>query len=289
MELSTVFFGFIAVILLVGIGWSIFSKITLQVREHSETFLLNAGRLEKSFWKPGLHFAPKKVLLWVEVITVSKQIDFRTYRSIQVNDKNGTTVVVDLWIEFRVTDPYKALFGVENWEEVLQSTVIHSTASILSSQSVNEILLHRSELGEKLKKSIAFETERWGISLSDAMIQNIGLLSDITKQFFHAVAARIERTTAIVQEEGRLEVAKLEATTSKKIAELNGLARSQMPIEIAKFYRELSSDPALLAKFQEYWNLLNIDPRKTVTFSGFNENSIQIVEATKAVEALVSR
>jgi regulator of protease activity HflC (stomatin/prohibitin superfamily) len=287
MNLTAVFIGVVVVFVFGGILYALFSILTLQVREHSECFLLNAGRLEKSFWKPGLHFAPKKILPWVEVISVSKQIDYRTYRSIQVNDRYGTTVVVDLWIEFRITDPYKALFGVENWEEVLQSVVVHTTASILSSESVEEILAHRSELAEQLKKSLAYETERWGISLSDAMIQNIGLLSDITKQFFQAVAARIERTTAIVKEEGRLEVVKLEAATSRKISELNGLARSQMPIEIANFYREISLEPGLLEKFQEYWDLLNLDPRKTITFSGFNENQMQVVEAAKAVESII--
>lgn len=288
MELSSLILGFIAVVGLVGLFVFLFNKLTLQVREQYETFLLNAGRIEKSYWKTGLHWAPSKVLPWKEVITVSKQVDYRTYRGIQVNDRFGTTVVVDLWIEFRITDPYRALFGVENWEEVLQSVVIHSTASILCSQTVEEILKHRSELAEQLKSSIARETERWGITLTDAMIQNIGLLSEISKQFFQSVAARIERTTALVQEKGRLEVAKLDAATAFKVAELNAMARSQMPLEIGQFYKELNDDPKLLAKFKEYWDLMNLDPRKTVTFSGFSESSMNQVEAAKAVDSILS-
>jgi regulator of protease activity HflC (stomatin/prohibitin superfamily) len=280
--------GLLSIIILFGTTYWLFNKLTLQVREQSESVLLSFGKLEKKFTKSGLHWVPQKIFPWVNTISVSKQIDHRTYKSIQVNDRFGTTVVVDLWIEFRISEPYRALFSVENWEEVLQSVVVHSTASILCSQTVNEILKHRTELSEQLKASIALETERWGISLLGAMIQNIGLLPEISKQFFQSVAARIERTTAFIQEEGRLNVARLDASTAHRIAEMNGLARSQLPIEISNFYQSLAADPMLLKKFQEYWELINLDPRKTVTFSGFSEHPLAVVEATKAIESVLS-
>jgi regulator of protease activity HflC (stomatin/prohibitin superfamily) len=288
MVASSVAMGICATLGLAVLGYWFFDRLTMQVQEQSESFLLSFGKLEKRLSRPGLHWTPSRLLPWVSCISVSKQIDYRTYRGIQVNDRYGTTVVVDLWLEFRISEPYRALFSVENWEEVLQSVVVHSTASILCSQTVEEILKHRTELAEQLQASIALETERWGITLTGAMIQNIGLLPEISKQFFQSVAARIERTTALVREEGRLQVAKLDATTAHKVAELNGLARSQMPMEIGKFYQTLSTDPVLLEKFKAYWELNNLDPRKTVTFNGFTESPIGAVEATKAIESMMS-
>ena len=281
-------FGFIFSIVTFVFSFWFFRKITHQVPEQTESFLMRFGKMERSLIQPGLYWLPQKLLPWFDIVTVSKQINYRTFKGIQVNDCFGTTVIVDLWLEFRISDPKRALFSVENWEEVLESVVIHSIASILCAQSVDQILKHRMELSEQLKQSISAETERWGISLLGAMVQNIGLLPEVSKQFFQAIAARIERTTALIQEEGRLRVAKLDATTARKIAEMNGLSRSQLPLEIGKFYQSLSSDPVLVKKFEEYWELINLDPRKTVTFSGFTEDNLGLVEATKAMESVLS-
>ncbi len=288
MVMSSVLFGLAVVAGGLLISLWIFNKTTVKVQEQSECFVLNFGKLVKTLREPGLHFLPEALLPWTNLISVSKQIEYLNFKGIQVNDRYGTTVVVDLWIEFRISEPFKALFGVENWGEVLQSVVVHSTASILSSQTVDEILKHRTELSEQLRESIALETERWGITLKGAMVQNIGLLPEISKQFFSSVAARIERTTALVQEEGRLKVAKLEVQTARRVAELNGLSRSQMPMALGKFYQGLSSDPTLQQKFEEYWEMINMNPQKTVTFSGFSESPINLVEATKAMESVLS-
>lgn len=288
MILSNVVLGMSLFLGLAFIAYFLFKKISFQVPEQTESFLLRFGKRERTLTKPGLYWLPQKLLPWYDIVSISKQIDYRTFKGIQVNDCFGTTVVVDLWIEFRVSNAYRALFSVENWEEVLESAVIHSTASILCSQSVDEILKHRSELSERLRQSIAGETERWGITLQEAMVQNIGLLPEVSKQFFQSVAAQIDRTTALIKEEGRLNVAKLEAATAKKIAELNGLSRSQMPLEIGQFYQSLSHDPIQLKKFTEYWDLINLDPKKTITFSGFIDDSLGMVEATKAMESVLT-
>lgn len=270
------------------IAYFVFKKISYQVSEQSECFVLRFGKLERTLQTPGLYWLPQKLLPWYDIVSVSKQIDYLTFKGIQVNDCFGTTVVVDLWIEFRVSNAYRALFSVENWEEVLESAVIHATASILCSQSVEEILKHRSELSERLQQSIATETERWGITLQVAMVQNIGLLPEVSKQFFQSVAAKIDRTTALIKEEGRLNVAKLEAATARKVAELNGLTRSQLPLEMGQFYHTLSADPIQLKKFTEYWELMNLNPKKTITFSGFTDDPLGMVEATKAMESVLT-
>lgn len=288
MIMSNVMMGMGILLGLSFVAYWVFKKISFQVPEQTESFLLRFGKLERTLTTPGLYWLPQKLLPWIDIVSVSKQIDYRTFKGIQVNDCFGTTVVVDLWIEFRVSNAYRALFSVENWEEVLESAVIHSTASILCSQSVEEILKHRSELSVQLQQNIATETERWGITLQSAMVQNIGLLPEVSKQFFQSVAARIERTTALIKEEGRLNVAKLDAATARKIAELNGLSRSQMPLEIGQFYQSLSDDPIQLKKFTEYWELINLNPKKTVTFSGFTEDHLGMVEATKAMESVLT-
>jgi regulator of protease activity HflC (stomatin/prohibitin superfamily) len=288
MHTTSILIGFLCVLFFAGLAHLVFSVITVKLDDESETFILSMGKVKKILVEPGLHFVPQKILPWVQIINISKQIDFRTFKNIQVSDHYGTTVNIDLWIEFKISNPYKAFFSVENWEEVLKSLILSNVAAILSTQTVSSIIKQRNELADQLRESVSSETERWGLTVSSAMIQNVGLLTETSKKLFNTVAAKIERTKALIEEEGRLKVAKLDADTYHKVAELNGLAKAQHSIAIGTAYSKLSSDPRLLRAFQDYWSMLHLDPRKTVTFSGLKTSSIDAVESTAAIESIVS-
>ncbi len=283
-----IFLGFTTSVLFCILIFGLYKIFTFQVDEESEIFVLNCGKVTKRFTQSGLKLCFEKALPWVKIVRVSKQIDYRNFRNIQVNDRYGTTVAIDLWIEFRILDPYRALFRVEDWEESLSGLITHSTTSLISSQTVAEILSQRAELSEILQKSVARDIERWGIQLSSAMIQHVGLLPEVSSQFFTAIAAKIERTKALVEEEGRLKVARIEADTSVKVAELIGLSKMQGPLEIGKVYSELSHQSNLISEFKKYWELIHIDPRKTVAFKGFDKNAFNQLEALQTVESSLS-
>ncbi|HEY8269601.1 MAG TPA: SPFH domain-containing protein [Pseudobdellovibrionaceae bacterium] len=280
--------GFISSAVIIFGGYYILKSITTIVEDESETFVLNCGQVTKRLQKPGLHWVPEKIFPWIKTFSVSKQVDFRTYKGIQVNDHFGTTVIVDLWVEFKIVDPYKAIFCVENWEEVLQSLVTHTLASVLCSQTVEEILIHRTELAQSMHKVMGHQTERWGVSIQGAMIQNLGLLPETSKQFFNSVAARIEKTKALIEEEGRLQVARLDAETTYRIAELSAVAKAQMAYEIGSAYRDLARRPQLLRAFQDYWEVVQTDPRKTITFSGFENSRVAPLEASMAADSVLN-
>lgn len=286
MEFMSLMFGLSIVAILSGGAVLLFIFVTHQVGEQTEAFVLKFGKVTRVLTEPGLYWLPDKLWPWVQVISVSKQTDGRLFKDIQLSDRFGTTIVVDLWVEFRISDTHRALFSVENWDEVLESVVLHSATAILSTFDIEQILKNRLELAEKIRSNISVESDRWGLSLRSVMVQNVGLLPDTSKRMFQSVAAKIERTTALVQEEGRLRVAELEAATTRKIAELNGISRSQTLIELGKFYRSL--DRETLKKFQEYWEIQNTDPKKLVTFTGFDGHPLEMAEAVKSVEAVTS-
>jgi regulator of protease activity HflC (stomatin/prohibitin superfamily) len=282
------FVGFLIPIILVCSVYYLFKIMTVSVEDESETFVIKYGKVMKILKEPGLHWVPEKIFPWVKSYTISKQLDYRTYKGIQVNDHFGTTVVVDLWIEFKITNPYKAIFCVENWEEVLHSLVTHTITSIFCSQTIDEILSHRTELALRLQNTIGDQTENWGVKIQGAMIQNLGLLPETSKQFFGSVAARIDKTKALIEEEGRLNVAQLEADTTYRIAELSAVAKTQMAYEVGSAYRDLAKKPELLRAFQDYWEVIQTDPKKTITFAGFENTRIAPLEASMAAESVIN-
>lgn len=207
----------------------LFRAVTLEVDDEEAVLVTRFGKLAHTFTKPGLEWLPEKLLPWVKHTRVSLRRDFRHFKDVHVNDARGTTVIVDLWVEFRVADPAKAIFSVTSWDSSLQNLVSHAATSILGSREFQEILCDRTDLGAELRDDIATETAAWGVAIEFVFIRNVSLLPEVSRQMFETIAARLERTKAHIEEAGRLEVAKLEADTAMRTAELVAEAKGQYP------------------------------------------------------------
>ncbi len=255
--------GLVALPLLAVLGRS----LTVSVEDESAVLVTRFGRLARTLRRPGLHFLPSKILPWVRIVRASLRRDFRHFPEIHVNDARGTTVMVDLWLEFRMVEPHKALFGVADWDRSLQNLVTHAATSILGTREFSEILGHRLELGELLEAELAAETARWGIRLERALISKLGLRPSVSRQIFESVAARLERARAAIEERGRLDVAELEAKTSVQVARFLAEAKGQYPLAVGQALGAL--DPEVQRAYTELYELAQLRPHRTVAFRGF--------------------
>ena len=279
VQVLSVFFGIVSFGLAVVSLQFLFRSLTVSVEDETETLIMRFGKLSQVITLPGLHFVPEKILPWTSVIHVSKQLDFRHYKNIHVNDALGTTMILELWVEFRIADTVSALFRVEDWERSLQSTLTHSASSILGTKLFENILTHRIELGEFLRTEIAQDTQRWGIAVESVFIRKVGLLPEVSQQMFNTVAARLELAKAKIEEDGRLKVALLDAETESTVATLVAEAKGQYPAAVGAAYVNLRSDPAVLAAYTELYELSRVKPHRTVAFQGFGSHDLQAIDA----------
>jgi regulator of protease activity HflC (stomatin/prohibitin superfamily) len=264
--------------LLVGVGlgaailplvYLLLRAFTVQVEDEEAVLVTRFGRLDATYRKPGLQVVTDRMLPWVGVRRVSLRRDYRHLKNVHVNDVRGTTLVVDLWFEFRITDPAKALFSVADWEESLHNLVIHAASSVLAHREFREILHDRSELGARVQADVAADTARWGVEVDLVFVRNVSLLPEVARRLFDAVAARLERAKAAIDERGRIAVAELEARTDVRIAELIADAKGQYPLAVGRALAALKSDPALYTAYNELYELSVIRPHRTVAFRGF--------------------
>jgi regulator of protease activity HflC (stomatin/prohibitin superfamily) len=261
----------------------IFKQLTIQVEDGTAAIVTSFGRWKQTMEQPGLHFHPQKIWPWVRTRSLSLKRDFRHYEEIHVNDRSGTTVVIDLWIEFSVVKPENALFRVENFEAALQSLLTNSTASILGNFEFQQILSNRSELGRILKDDIREETSRWGLEIDLVFISKLSLLPDVAQQLFDTVAARLDKAKADIEEAGRLEAAQLEAETSAKIAALVAEAQGQYALAVGNAYHRLGKNQELLSAYRELYELSLMKPQRTVAFRGFADQEVKALDAAMAV------
>ena len=253
----------------------------VQVDDEEAVLITRFGKLARVLREPGWHTLADRFLPWVKLQRVSLRRDFREFPSIHINDARGTSVVIDLWLEFRVTDPAKAIYAVADWDRALQNLVTHASTSILGNREFQEILCDRDELGVLLHKEMADECERWGIEVDQLYIRNVSLLPEVSRQVLETIAARLERAKADIEEEGRQRVALLEAQTSAKVAARVAEAKGQYPAAVGRALHQLRDKPAVLTAYNELYELSLLKPGRVIAFHGFNHENGEV----RAVDA----
>jgi regulator of protease activity HflC (stomatin/prohibitin superfamily) len=276
-----VVFGLLAIPALVFV----LRAVTVEVEDEEAILVTSFGKLVHTYTKPGLHFYPSKTMPWTARTRVSLRRDFRHFKNVHVNDSKGTTVIVDLWVEFRVADPAKAIFAVTEWDKALQNLVSHAATSILGSRDFREILCDRTELGELLEKDIKGDTANWGIEIEFVFIRNVSLLPEVSRQIFETIGARLERAKAHIEEEGRLAVAQLEADTAMRVAELVADAKGQYPSAVGRALSDIKKRPKVFSAYNELYELSMVRPHRTVTFRGFEDGELRAADAAMMVPA----
>ncbi len=275
--------GIAGPILAILIVTFVLRTFTIQVEDEEAVLVTSFGKLVKTIREPGLHVYPSKILPWTGVSRVSLRRDFRHFKNVHVNDARGTTVIVDLWLEFRVADPARAIFSVADWNRSLTNLVAHAATSILGSRDFRQILNDRTELGTMLQNDICVETQRWGLEIELVFIRNVSLLPEVSRQMFETIAARLERAKAHVDEVGRLQVAQLEADTSMRIADLVAEAKGQYPAAVGRALADVKKRPAVFAAYNELYGLSLVRPHRTVTFRGFADGELRAADAAMVV------
>lgn len=265
------------------IGFFILRAITMEVEDEEAVLVTSFGKLVRTFKDPGLHVYLGKALPWTKHTRVSLRRDFRHFKNVHVNDERGTTVIVDLWLEFRVIDPARAIFSVADWNRSLTNLVAHAATSILGSREFRQILNDRTELGTLLQTDISHETTRWGIEIENVFIRNVSLLPEVSRQMFETIAARLERAKAHVDEVGRLQVAQLDADTSMRVADLVAEAKGQYPQAIGRALSEVKKRPTIFNAYNELYDLSLMRPHRTVTFRGFGDGEVRAADAAMMI------
>lgn len=251
----------------------------VEVEDNEVVLVTRFGKLSSRLTTPGWHWLLDRAMPWTKTHTVSLRSDYCDFPNICINDARGTTVVVDVWLEFSVVDPVKATFEIADWRDALKNLVSHSVITILGNREFKQILTDRNELGEMLKRDIDAETARWGIKVELAFIKNISLLPEVSQQLFHAVAARLERAKADIEEKGRQQVSLLQAQTAAKVSVLVAEAKGQYPAAVGRAYADLKKKPKVFDAYRELYDLSMLRPQQTVAFKDFADGEMRPIEA----------
>jgi regulator of protease activity HflC (stomatin/prohibitin superfamily) len=168
------------------------------VQEYERGVIFRLGRLVGPRG-PGLFFIIPIVDRMVKVDLRVVTLDIPAQEAIT---KDNVTVKVNAVAYFRVMDPSKAIVAVEDYRRATWQIAQTSLRSVLGQSDLDELLIHRDEINQKLQRIIDEQTEPWGIKVSIVEVKDVELPDSLKRAMARQAEAEREKRAKIIHAEG---------------------------------------------------------------------------------------
>ena len=139
------------------------------VQEYERGVIFRLGRLQGAKG-PGLFLIIPLVDRMVKVDLRVVTLDIPTQEAIT---RDNVTVRVNAVAYYRVIDPNDAIVQVEDYNRATWQIAHTSLRSVLGQSYLDELLIHRDEINQKLQQIIDEQTEPWGIKVSIVEVKDV--------------------------------------------------------------------------------------------------------------------
>ncbi len=170
------------------------------VQEYERGVIFRLGRLIGAKG-PGLFFIIPIVDRMVKVDLRVVTLDIPAQEAIT---KDNVTVKVNAVAYFRVVDPARAVVAVEDYRRATWQISQTSLRSVLGQSDLDELLIHRDEINQKLQRIIDEQTEPWGIKVSIVEVKDVELPDALKRAMARQAEAEREKRAKIIHAEGEL-------------------------------------------------------------------------------------
>ena len=153
----------------------------------------------------------------------------------EVITRDNAVIVVNAIAFIKVTDPVKAVYGVEDYSEAIRNMIMTTLRSIVGEMELDQALSQRDMIKARLKAGVADEALDWGLTVKSVEIQDIKPSQSMQRAMELQAAAERERKAMVTRAEGekqsmilsaeaRLESAKRDAEAQIMLADASSQA-----------------------------------------------------------------
>ncbi len=141
--------------------------------------------------------------------------------------KDNVKLIVDCVYRWRVTDPIKAVYEVDELHKSLREAVLGEIRSFIGKNDLNTVLASRSRISETVVAVVSDTVQRWGVNLTGIELQELKA-DDATQGAMLQQLDASRRSEAIkLEAEGKAFAVVQEAEAAKKAAILRAEATSE--------------------------------------------------------------
>ena len=272
------------------------SQSTYTIREQEQAVLVTFGKAE-AVTEAGLHFKipfiqkVKKVNTTIQGFSIgySSETNLTTEDESLMITSDYNFVNVDFFVEYRVSDPVKALYASEEPVEILKKISQSCIRNVIGSYSVDSVLTTgKNEIQAQIKEMIIRKLEERdiGIQLVNITIQDAEPPTEAVMQAFKAVeTAKQESETAVNNankyRNEQIPAAQAEADRILQEAEADKTERiNEATAQVARFdamYAEYIKYPELTQERMFYEAMEEVLPELTVIIESGNGETQTVV------------
>lgn len=157
---------------------------------------------------------------------------------------DNATVEVDGVVYYKIMDPYKSYYGIQNLEWAISNLAQTTLRSIMGKLTLDESLSSREKINFELLKVLDEATESWGTKITRVELKDISPSEELTRTMALQLTAERERRARVLEAEGKKEAAEKEAEGIKRAQILQADARKESAIRDAEARERLAQAEA---------------------------------------------
>ena len=191
-------FGFLLLVVVLFIALVALARSARVVAQYEKGLVLRLGRYR--------HTVDSGLTFLVPVIEGIVKVDMRerviSVEPQKVITKDNVSVTVDAVIYYRISDPVKATFEVQNFAYAATTLAQTNLRNLIGDKSLDETLTARDIINSNLRAVLDEATNTWGVKVTRVEVQKIDPPADITEAMSRQMKAERDKRANILEAEG---------------------------------------------------------------------------------------
>ncbi len=222
MEPVVFFVAFVLMVLALVVAF----RTARTVAQYEKGLIVRLGKY-RAMVNPGLHFLMPFVddMLKVDMRERLIRVDPQ-----KVITKDNVTVEVDAVVYYKVVDPVRAEFEVQDFGSACTTLAQTNLRNLIGDHSLDESLVARDSINTNLRKVLDEATNVWGVKVTRVEVQKIDPPRDITEAMSRQMKAERDKRAAILESEGirQSQILQAEGTKQSEILKAEGDAQARI-------------------------------------------------------------
>ena len=210
---------FLVVLLVAVIG--VLSYMVRTVPQGEEWIVERLGKFH-TLIKPGLNLLIPVFDIVRYKLTTKELI--QQMKSQEVITKDNAVVIISAVVFFKITDPQKAVYSIDNFENAVGNMAATTLRSVIGEMTLDEALSGRETIKASVGGKMDNHMANWGLTLSAVEVQDIRPSANLQEAMEKQAAAEREKKALIMRAEGEKQaaIAKAEGLKQSMILEAEG-------------------------------------------------------------------
>jgi len=144
--------------------------------------------------------------------------------------RDNVTMRVDSVIFFRIIEPRRAMYEIEDLPTAIRQLAVTNMRNIMGELDLDQTLTSRDVVNGRLQRTLDEATDAWGVKVTRVELKNITPPEEIEHAMSSQMKAERERRAVVTEAEGRktAQITRAEGERDSAIAEAEGRRQSNI-------------------------------------------------------------